>query len=61
MQASTPMASAQRLLTSSTARCRVKAPDTMMAHIAMQESKDGKFVEWMEHVSDADYGKPVGK
>ena len=37
------------------------APTTMMAHIAMQEAKDGKFVEWLEHVSDADYGKPVSK
>ncbi|MBI3699991.1 MAG: cupin domain-containing protein [Afipia sp.] len=37
------------------------APATVMAHIAMQESKDGKFVDWMEHVSDADYNKPVGQ
>ena len=36
------------------------APTTMMAHIAMQEAKDGKAVEWLEHVSDADYNKAVG-
>ncbi|MEO8658159.1 MAG: cupin domain-containing protein [Bryobacteraceae bacterium] len=28
---------------------------TGMTHIAIQESLDGKAVEWMEHVSDADY------
>jgi hypothetical protein len=27
-----------------------------MAHIAIQESLDGKTVEWMEHVSDEEYG-----
>lgn len=31
------------------------APTTMMTHIAMQEAKDGKYVDWLEHVSDADY------
>lgn len=31
------------------------SPATAMTHIAVQESKDGKPVEWMEHVSDADY------
>ena len=36
------------------------APMTMMAHIAMQEHKDGVFAEWLEHVSDADYNKAVG-
>jgi quercetin dioxygenase-like cupin family protein len=36
-------------------------PTTMMAHIAMQESENGKFADWMEHVSDADYARPVGK
>lgn len=26
-----------------------------MPHIALQEVKDGKVVDWLEHVSDADY------
>jgi quercetin dioxygenase-like cupin family protein len=28
---------------------------TAMTHIAIQESLDGKAVEWMEHVADAQY------
>jgi quercetin dioxygenase-like cupin family protein len=32
------------------------APTTAMTHIAIQESLDGKAVDWMEKVSDADYG-----
>ena len=32
------------------------SPQTAMVHIAVQEIKDGKAVEWMEHVTDADYG-----
>jgi quercetin dioxygenase-like cupin family protein len=32
------------------------APDVAMTHIALQEVKDGKVVDWMEHVSDAQYG-----
>ena len=35
------------------------APTTTMAHVAMQEAKDGKYVEWQEYVSDEDYAKPV--
>jgi len=31
------------------------APATAMTHIAIQEALDGKAVEWMEHVSDAQY------
>jgi quercetin dioxygenase-like cupin family protein len=31
------------------------SPTTAMTHIAIQESLDGKAVEWMEHVVDADY------
>ena len=30
-------------------------PETAMTHIAIQEVKDGKAVDWLEHVSDADY------
>ena len=33
------------------------APTTAMTHIAIQEALDGKAVEWMEQVSDAQYGK----
>src|SRR5882762_9182189 len=28
-----------------------------MTHIAIQEKKDGKVVDWMEHVSDEQYRK----
>ena len=30
-------------------------PTTSMTHIAVQEALHGKAVEWLEHVSDADY------
>lgn len=33
------------------------APDTGMSHIAIAETLDGKTVEWMEKVSDEDYGQ----
>jgi quercetin dioxygenase-like cupin family protein len=33
------------------------APSTAMTHIAIQEQLDGKVVEWMEHVTDEQYGK----
>ncbi|WP_283179654.1 cupin domain-containing protein [Gemmobacter sp. 24YEA27] len=32
------------------------SPATAMTHIALQEVKDGKVVDWLEHVSDAEYG-----
>jgi quercetin dioxygenase-like cupin family protein len=32
------------------------APTTAMTHIAIQEALDGKPVEWMEKVSDEEYG-----
>ena len=32
------------------------APTTAMTHIAIQEALDGKAVDWMEHVSDEQYG-----
>jgi quercetin dioxygenase-like cupin family protein len=35
------------------------APTTTMAHVAMQEAKDGKYVEWQEYVSDEDYARPA--
>jgi hypothetical protein len=28
-----------------------------MTHLAIQEKKDGKVVDWMEHVSDEQYKK----
>ena len=31
------------------------APTTAMTHIAIQEKKDGKMVDWMEHVTDTQY------
>jgi quercetin dioxygenase-like cupin family protein len=33
------------------------APATAMTHIAIQERKGGKVVDWMEHVSDEQYSK----
>ena len=35
------------------------APNSSMAHIAVVEALDGKAVEWMEKVSDAQYGAPL--
>ena len=32
-------------------------PTTAMTHIAIQEKKDGKVVDWMEKVSDEQYHK----
>ena len=32
---------------------------TAMTHIAIQERLDGKTVDWMEKVSDAEYGAPL--
>jgi hypothetical protein len=31
-------------------------PTSAMMHIAIQEALDGKVVEWMEQVSEAQYG-----
>jgi quercetin dioxygenase-like cupin family protein len=36
-------------------------PATSMTHISSQEALDGKLVDWMEHVSDAQYLAGVGK
>ena len=33
------------------------APTTAMIHIAIQEQLDGKAVDWMEQVSDEQYGR----
>jgi quercetin dioxygenase-like cupin family protein len=32
------------------------APATAMTHIAIQERLNGKVVDWLEHVSDEEYG-----
>ena len=32
------------------------APNAGMEHLAMQEQLDGKHVNWMEHVTDEQYG-----
>ena len=32
------------------------SPTTAMTHIAIAEMLDGKVVDWMEHVSDGQYG-----
>jgi quercetin dioxygenase-like cupin family protein len=37
------------------------APTTAMTHLAIQESLDGKAVEWLEKVSDAQYGARAGQ
>ena len=37
--------------------CHGASPATAMTHIAIQEALDGKVVEWMEHVTDEQYGK----
>ena len=33
-------------------------PTTAMTHIAIQETLNGKVVDWMEHVSDEQYRNP---
>jgi 4-carboxymuconolactone decarboxylase len=35
------------------------APNSSMTHIAIVEQLDGKTVEWLEKVSDAQYGAPL--
>lgn len=32
------------------------SPATAMVHIAIQEIENGKAVDWMEHVTDVEYG-----
>jgi hypothetical protein len=32
-----------------------------MTHIAIQEKRDGKAVEWMEHVSEEQYQRVGGR
>ena len=35
-------------------------PGTTMAHVAMTEVRDGKYVEWMEKVTDQQYQAAAG-
>ena len=35
-------------------------PTTAMTHIAIQEALDGKSVDWMEKVTDEQYGSSSG-
>lgn len=35
------------------------SPATAMSHIAIGEQLDGKSVDWMEHVTDEQYGAPL--
>jgi quercetin dioxygenase-like cupin family protein len=37
------------------------SPTAAMSHIAIQEALNGKMVDWMEKVSDADYETAVAK
>jgi quercetin dioxygenase-like cupin family protein len=37
------------------------SPKTAMTHIAIQEKLDGKNVEWLEKVSDEQYGGTIAK
>ena len=32
------------------------APTTRMAHVAIHEALDGKHIDWLEPVTDAQYG-----
>lgn len=32
-------------------------PTTAMSHLAIQEKLDGRYVDWLEHVSDVEYAK----
>ncbi|TVQ41319.1 MAG: cupin domain-containing protein, partial [Geminicoccaceae bacterium] len=34
-------------------------PDTFMTHVAMQEALAGVTANWLEPVSDGDYGQPT--
>jgi quercetin dioxygenase-like cupin family protein len=36
------------------------SPTTALTHIAIQEQLDGKAVEWLEHVTDQQYGPGAG-
>jgi 4-carboxymuconolactone decarboxylase len=35
------------------------APNSSMTHLAVTEQRDGKAVDWLEKVSDAQYGAPL--
>jgi quercetin dioxygenase-like cupin family protein len=35
------------------------SPTTGMVHITVQEAADGKYVNWMQHVTDEEYGGKI--
>jgi hypothetical protein len=37
------------------------APATALTHIAIQEALDGKFVNWLDKVTDAEYAAAASK
>jgi quercetin dioxygenase-like cupin family protein len=37
------------------------SPETAMSHIAIQEARNGSPLEWMEKVTDEQYGDPASK
>lgn len=37
------------------------APNVAMTHIAIAETLDGRAVDWLEHVSDAEYSADLGQ
>jgi quercetin dioxygenase-like cupin family protein len=37
------------------------SPTAAMTHLAMHEALNGKHVDWLEHVSDEQYGKVAGQ
>ena len=37
------------------------APTSLMTHLAMQESENGSFATWLEHVTDAQYAVEPSK
>lgn len=36
------------------------SPNNAMTHVAVHESLDGNHITWMEHVTDEEYGAPLG-
>jgi quercetin dioxygenase-like cupin family protein len=34
------------------------SPDVAMVHLAIQEAKDGRHVDWLSHVTDEEYAGP---
>jgi quercetin dioxygenase-like cupin family protein len=47
----------RRLVSTRRKHCHGASPTKAMTHIAIQEVQNGKVVDWLEHVSDEQYGK----